>query len=258
MNTMATHRLSVIDSHTGGEPTRIVLAGGPDLGHGPLPERVRLFRDQYDHFRSAVVQEPRGSDVVVGALLVEPVDPSCATGVIFFNNVDYLGMCGHGTIGLIVTLAHLGRITVGVHRIETPVGVVTAELHATGEVSVTNVMSFRRLHDVAVDVPGHGEVRGDVAWGGNWFYLVHNHGLALDTTRIPELTDLAWRIRRAINQAGVSEVDHVELFGPPTDPRAQSRSFVLCPGGRIRSIPVRNGHQRQIGLSGRRGQVGGE
>jgi 4-hydroxyproline epimerase len=252
---MATHRLSVIDSHTGGEPTRIVLAGGPDLGHGPLAERVRLFRDQYDHFRSAVVQEPRGSDVVVGALLVEPVDPSCATGVIYFNNVDYLGMCGHGTIGLIVTLAHLGRITVGVHRIETPVGIVTAELHATGEVSVTNVTSYRRMHDVAVDVPGHGKVRGDVAWGGNWFYLVHNHGLALDAARIPELTDLAWRMRRAINQAGIPEVDHVELFGPPTDPRAHSRSFVLCPGGAYDRSPCGTGTSAKLACLAAEGRL---
>lgn len=246
MNAAATHRLSIIDSHTGGEPTRVVLSGGPDLGTGPLAERVNLFRDQFDHYRSAVVQEPRGSDVVVGALLVEPVDPSCAAGVIFFNNVDYLGMCGHGTIGLIVTLAHLGRIQVGAHRIETPVGVVTAELHATGEVSVTNVTSYRRVHDVSVDVPGHGEVRGDVAWGGNWFFLVQNHGATLDAARIPELTDLAWRMRRAINRQIAPEVDHVELFGPPTDSRAQSRSFVLCPGGAYDRSPCGTGTSAKL------------
>lgn len=246
MNAAATHRLSVIDSHTGGEPTRVVLAGGPDLGTGPLAERVNIFRDRFDRYRSAVVQEPRGSDVVVGALLVEPVDPTCAAGVIFFNNVDYLGMCGHGTIGLIVTLAHLGRIQVGAHRIETPVGVVTAELHATGEVSVTNVTSYRRLHDVAVDVPGHGEVRGDVAWGGNWFFLVQNHGATLDATRIPELTDLAGRMRQAVNRQLAPEVDHVELFGPPVDPRARSRSFVLCPGGAYDRSPCGTGTSAKL------------
>src|SRR4051794_235586 len=128
-------RVGGIDSHTGGEPTRVVISGGPDLGTGPLPERVQTFRGRHDAFRSAVVNEPRGSDVVVGALLVPPTDPTCSAGVIFFNNVGYLGMCGHGTIGLVVTLRHMGRIGAGSHRIETPVGVITATLHEDGEVS---------------------------------------------------------------------------------------------------------------------------
>src|SRR6266550_9334483 len=132
---MAVKQVRVVDSHTAGEPTRVVIDGGPDLGSGSLPERIAAFRAQEDRFRSAIVNEPRGSDVLVGALLVEPVDKSCAAGVIFFNNVGYLGMCGHGTIGLMVTLAHLGTIKAGDHRIETPVGVVTATLHESGEVS---------------------------------------------------------------------------------------------------------------------------
>src|SRR6478736_5881431 len=134
-------KVSIIDSHTGGEPTRIVVAGGPDLGTGPLAARREKFQHEFDIFRSAVANEPRGSDVTVGALLVEPVDKSCVTGVIYFNNVGYLGMCGHGTIGLVVTLAHLGRITPGKHHIETNVGIVTATLHPDGTVSVENVLS---------------------------------------------------------------------------------------------------------------------
>src|SRR5512145_3132427 len=169
------NRITIIDSHTGGEPTRVVVAGGPDLGNGPLAVRREKFQREFDTFRSAVVNEPRGSDVVVGALLVEPVDKSCVAGVIFFNNVGYLGMCGHGTIGLVVTLAHLGRITAGVHLIETPVGTISAELHNDGRVSVTNVPSYRFAANVPVDVPGHGRVHGDIAWGGNWFFLVREH-----------------------------------------------------------------------------------
>ena len=119
-------RISAIDSHTGGEPTRVIIAGGPDLGGGPLSERARHFGERFDLFRSCVINEPRGSDVLVGALLVEPHEPGCSAGVIFFNNVGTLQMCGHGTIGLTVTLAHLGRMAPGEHRIDTPVGIVTA------------------------------------------------------------------------------------------------------------------------------------
>ena len=179
MSSDGVRRMQVIDSHTGGEPTRVVIAGGPDLGTGPLAERVERFRAEFDHFRSAIVNEPRGSDVVVGALLVEPHDTTCWAGVIFFNNVGYLGMCGHGTIGLVVTLAHLGRIGEGEYRIETPVGVVTTALRRDGQVSVQNVASYREAPDVTVQVPGYGPVQGDVAWGGNWFYLVGRHTLSM-------------------------------------------------------------------------------
>src|SRR5262245_17369937 len=173
-------RIQVIDSHTGGEPTRAVISGAPDLGTGPLAERARRFREQFDTFRSAVVNEPRGSDVLVGALLCEPHDPACSTGVIFFNNVGTLGMCGHGTIGLVVTLAHLGRIGPGEVRIDTVGGPVSATLHPDGRVSVRNVPSYRRAAGVTVEVEGYGRVSGDVAWGGNWFFLVGEHREALD------------------------------------------------------------------------------
>ena len=169
-------KVSIIDSHTGGEPTRVVVAGGPDLGGGSVADRLKVFREKHDAFRSAVVNEPRGSDVLVGALLVEPEDESCAAGVIFFNNVGCLGMCGHGTIGLVATLAHMGRIKPGDHRIETNVGTVTARLHADGTVSVTNVPSYRKAKAATVEVPGIGPVSGDLAWSGNWFYLVEKHG----------------------------------------------------------------------------------
>jgi 4-hydroxyproline epimerase len=227
--------IRVIDSHTGGEPTRVVIEGGPELPMSPLPERLAEFRAHHDRFRSAVVNEPRGSDPLVGALLCEPTDPTCAAGVIFFNNVGYLGMCGHGTIGLLATLAFLGRIGPGTHRIETPVGVITARLHESGAVTVRNVPSFRTAAGVAVEVEGYGRMTGDVAWGGNWFFLVNDHGLELTLANLDTLTDLTWKIRRALPLQGVTgrdgqEIDHIELFGPPTIPGAHSKNFVLCPG----------------------------
>jgi 4-hydroxyproline epimerase len=239
-------RLTIIDSHTAGEPTRVIVAGGPDLGKGPLAGRRERFRREFDHYRSAVVSEPRGSEVIVGALLVDPVDAACAAGVIFFNNVGYIGMCGHGTIGLVATLSHLGRIGPGVHRIETPVGTVTATLHENGEVTVENVASWRERKGVTVDVPGHGAVTGDIAWGGNWFFLVEQHGQDLAAAKTEALTEFSWRVRRAVNAQGFPDVDHVELFGPPAAAGAGARNFVLCPGGAYDRSPCGTGTSAKL------------
>ncbi len=241
----------VIDSHTEGEPTRVVISGGPDLGRGSMAERRAAFRERFDPFRSAVVNEPRGSDVLVGALLGEPTDPACVAGVIFFNNVGYLGMCGHGTIGVAATLAHLGRIGPGTHRLETPVGVVSFEYHGGHRVTVENVPSYRHARAVTVDIAGHGPVTGDVAWGGNWFFLVNDHGQELDLRNVEPLTDFTWRIRQALERQGVTgrgggAVDHVELFGPPRDARNHSRNFVLCPGKAYDRSPCGTGTSAKL------------
>ena len=246
MNLPSFLRIAVIDTHTGGEPTRVVTSGGPDLGAGPLPERRERFQREFDRFRSAVVNEPRGSDVMVGALLCAPANPSCAAGVIFFNNVGYLGMCGHGTIGLVVALAHMGRMKPGEHRLETPVGIVTATLHPNGEVSVANVPSYRAQTEFTVEVPGIGAVTGDVAWGGNWFYLVQKSNCDLRLENVDALTDFCWRVRQAVNAQGFPEVDHVELFGPPTVSGAHSRNFVLCPGKAYDRSPCGTGTSAKL------------
>jgi 4-hydroxyproline epimerase len=244
-------RIGVIDSHTGGEPTRVVVAGGPDLGGGGMAERRARFRERHDAFRSAVVNEPRGSDVLVGALLCEPADPGCVAGVIFFNNVGTIGMCGHGTIGVAVTLAHLGRIRPGTHRLETPVGVVSFDYGGGNTVTVENVPSYRHAAGVTVPVDGVGPVTGDVAWGGNWFFLVGGHGQALEPANVGPLTDYAWRVRQALAQYGITgaggeEIDHVELFGPPHDPSAHGRNFVLCPGKAYDRSPCGTGTSARL------------
>ncbi|WP_310390184.1 proline racemase family protein [Roseateles sp.] len=240
-----------IDSHTGGEPTRVLISGGPDLGRGSMAERLTLLREQHDRWRSALVNEPRGSEVLVGALLCEPVDPAHCCGVIFFNNVGFLGMCGHGTIGLIATLAYLGRIVPGEHRIETPVGVVTATLAADGRVSVANVAAYRHAAQVVLAVPGHGLLHGDVAWGGNWFFLCADHGMSLQLDQAEALTDLGWRIRQALRDQGISgaggqEIDHIELTGPAQDPANQGRNFVLCPGKAYDRSPCGTGTSAKL------------
>ena len=247
----AIERVSVIDSHTGGEPTRIVIAGGPDLGRGGAIEQLAVFRERYDYFRSAVVNEPRGSDVLVGALLIEPLDKMCAAGVIFFNNVGYLGMCGHGTMGLLATLAHLNRIEPGTYRIETPAGIVAATLHNENEVSVRNVPAYRHQKDVKIAVEGYGEVVGDVAWGGNWFFLIEDAGPEITLANVDALTDFALCVRRALIKNGVTgasgaEIDHVEISSASPTSNCNSRNFVLCPGGAYDRSPCGTGTSAKL------------
>ena len=244
-------RIQFVDSHTAGEPTRVVVSGAPNLGKGPLRKRLEVFRGEFDWFRSAVVNEPRGSDAVVGALLCEPSDPSCEAGVIFFNNVGYLGMCGHGTIGLVTTLAYLGRITPGRHKIETPPGVVTATLHESGEVTINNVPSYRFKDNVKVKVPKFGTVIGDVAWGGNWFFLVKNNRLELSMNNLEQLIDFTWAVRQALSANGITgrdgaEIDHVEVFEAADRSDADSRNFVLCPGKAYDRSPCGTGTSAKV------------
>jgi 4-hydroxyproline epimerase len=245
-----TTSISAIDSHTAGEPTRVVLAGVPDAlasaRFGTVAERRAIFRERFDHLRSAIVNEPRGSDALVGALVVEPSERDCVAGVIFFNNVGYLNMCGHGTIGLVATLAHIGRIGPGCHRFDTPVGVVLAELLPDGRVALENVACFRTRKDVVLAVPGSGRLRGDVAWGGNWFFLCADHGQEIAISRVRELTDHCLRIREALRERRITgddgtEIDHIELLAPPSGPHADARNFVLCPGGAYDRSPCGTG-----------------
>jgi len=244
-------RIPVIDSHTEGEPTRVIIDGGPDLGPGTLRQRLQRLKERHDWLRTTTVNEPRGADAVVGALLCPPDHPQAATGVIFFNNVGYLNMCVHGTIGVAQTLRQLGRIAAGKHRIDTPVGEVTAELLADGSISVENVPSYRLATRVAIDVDGLGRVLGDIAWGGNWFFLCDDHGLEVHPDNIDALRRVAWAIRRSLSDhqitgADRAEIDHIELFGPPRRTDCQSKNFVLCPGGAHDRSPCGTGTSAKL------------
>ena len=242
-------RINILDSHTGGEPTRLVLGGFPDLGTGSMAQRRALLAEQHDAWRAATVLEPRGNDVIVGALLCTPVDPANTAGVVFFNNTGYLGMCGHATIGLLASLAYLGRIQPGVHGIETPVGTVSATLHGDGSVSVRNVPAYRLHHQLRVAVPGYGDVVGDVAWGGNWFFLVSEPAQRVASDNLVALGAFAEAVRQALQAQGVrgddgGVIDHIELFGD--DPAADSRNFVLCPGGAYDRSPCGTGTSAKL------------
>lgn len=241
-------RIQFIDSHTAGEPTRVILSGFPDLPGDTLAQQREALSRDFVQWRTLVNNEPRGNDVLVSALLVPPKAADCAAGVIFFNNVGPLGMCGHGTIGVVATLAYLGRLGAGEHRIETPVGVVTATLHPDGKVSVKNVPAYRSQKDVRLQVPGVGEVVGDVAYGGNWFFLTNADDVPVNMHELDALTERAWRIRQVLTDAGVTgtggaEIDHIELFAKVD---GVSRSFVLCPGKAYDRSPCGTGTSAKL------------
>lgn len=255
---MTTAGLRVVDSHTAGEPTRVIVAGGPDLGAGSVADQRRRWQEHHDEVRRAVILEPRGSDALVGALLCPSPNGDCATGVIFFNNVGYLGMCGHGAIGVAVTLAYLGRASLGAMQLDTPVGVVGVELNAPNEATVENVESYCWRRDVVVAVDGLGTVRGDIAWGGNWFFLVEDAPVPLDLAHEAVLTRTAKRIKAALASQGVTgadgaEIDHMELCGPPRTKGAHGRNFVLCPGDAYDRSPCGTGTSARLACLAARG-----
>lgn len=243
--------MRVIDSHTEGEPTRVIVDGGPDLGRGSMQERIARFADEFDHIRRMVILEPRGSDALVGALLCQPTRDDCAAGVLFFNNTGYLGMCGHGSIGTAVTLAHLNKITPGISKLETPVGVVSVNLLDKNTVTVENVASYRYKKRVTVTVPELGDVTGDIAWGGNWFFLVKESPFPICLDNERALTDAALKVMQALEQQGItgrdgSTIDHVEYFSDTNTPDANSRNFVLCPGGAYDRSPCGTGTSAKL------------
>ena len=243
--------MRIIDSHTEGEPTRVVLEGGPDLGSGSMSERLERFARDHDDFRRRVILEPRGSDAMVGALLCPPTQDDCATGVIFFNNTGYLGMCGHGSIGVAVTLAYLHRVAPGDLKIETPVGVVDVSLTSSNEATIENVPSYCHRRGVKLQVDELGEVTGDIAWGGNWFFLVEESPCAINLENEAELTVVARSVRAALEDQGITgangaEIDHIEFFTPPQSPEANSRNFVLCPGNAYDRSPCGTGTSAKL------------
>lgn len=252
--------IHVVDSHTEGEPTRVVIDGWPQPRGATMAARSDDVRTRFDHLRRAVVCEPRGHDAIVGALLTPPVNADSTVGVIFFNNGTYLGMCGHGAIGVVRTLQHLGRVQPGTIRLDTPVGTVAAELGEDGSVTIENVPSFCHARNVAVDVPGIGRVVGDVAWGGNWFFITHDCPIAVTPGNARELTRLTQAMQDALNAAGITgangePIDHIEISAPPTRADADCRNFVLCSGGEYDRSPCGTGTSAKLAVLHARNEI---
>jgi 4-hydroxyproline epimerase len=228
--------LAFVDSHTEGEPTRVVYDGLPELGRGPLRERAHALLAA--GLREAIVDEPRGHPALVGALLLPPSDPSNATAaVVFINNVGLLPMCVHASIGIARTLVHLGRMPqtpwAKPVRLETLAGDIEIRLEADHVVAVDNVWAHRLHHDIELE-SSRGLVRADVAWGGNWFLIVEHSPIPVVPERLGELSALALELRSCTEALGLrgddgAAIDHIQLCGPSE--LADSRNFVLCPGG---------------------------
>jgi 4-hydroxyproline epimerase len=252
--------IRVVDSHTEGEPTRVVVEGWPQPRGATMAARLDDVRAHHDHLRTAVVCEPRGHDAIVGALLTPPVTEGAAAGVVFFNNGTYLGMCGHGLIGVVRTLEHLGRLDPGEARFDTPVGTVRAHLGADGTVTVDNVPAYLHARDVALDVAGYGRVVGDVAWGGNWFYITHADAVPVEMPHVDELTVFARAIQDALRAGGITgahggEIDHIEISAPPARPDADCRNYVLCSGGEYDRSPCGTGTSAKMAALHARGEL---
>ncbi|MEC8553437.1 MAG: proline racemase family protein [Planctomycetota bacterium] len=253
--------IQVIDTHTGGEPTRVVIDSPIELSGETLADQRSDFAARYDDYRRAIVCEPRGSDVMVGALLTQPVNPESVAGVIFFNNVGYLGMCGHGTIGLAIALEYQGKITKGKYQLDTPVGTVGFEMLNNNKVAIENVPSYRLHRQIAVTLGGARVVHGDVAWGGNWFFLCDDHGLDIEPGNLEALASLSAEIRKALPEQGITgsnsaEIDHIELMGPPSSQdKADARNYVMCPGAAYDRSPCGTGTSAKIACMAADGQL---
>jgi proline racemase len=155
-------------------------------------------------------------------------------------------MCGHGLIGMLVALQHAGLVKPGLVRVDTPAGYIAAVLGANGEVTFDNVPSYRKHHELELYLPGIGNVPSDIARGGNWYCLIGQHEHTLELANVAQLTGYCTRVRRAVNDSGFPEVDHVELFGPSPTPGVNSRSFVLCPGGAYDRSPCGTGTSAKL------------
>jgi 4-hydroxyproline epimerase len=254
------HRVRVVDSHTEGEPTRVVISGWPQPPGATMAERRDHLRLHCDALRRGVVCEPRGHEAMVGALLTPPVTAGAAAGVIFFNNVGYLGMCGHGLMGVVRTLAHLGQAAAGTVVLDTPVGTVAAELHDDGAVTIRNVPAYCHAQDVTLDVPGAGTITGDIAWGGNWFFITHLPAPPLEMLHLGELLRVSRAIMLALRDAGVrgadgAEIDHVELAAPGDGATHDAVNFVLCPGGEYDRSPCGTGTSAKLATLHARGTL---
>lgn len=241
-------RIRVVDSHTGGEPTRVIVGGAPDLGGGDIREKRDRFSAEFDWLRTAVVNEPRGSDIWVGALLLEPSSPDFDFGVIFFNNAGMLNMCGHGTIGLAETLRKLNITDKKELIFETVAGPVKAKFVDESWVQIENVPAYVLHESIEVRLDSGQTVTGDIAWGGNWFFICENHGLALDLSNVDDLTNFAWEIRGKVNLLPIETadlVDHIELVGESKN-GANAKNFVLCPGKAYDRSPCGTGTSAKL------------
>jgi len=229
---------TVIDSHTAGHPTRIVVGGLPKVRGGSVAQKRDYIKSKMDYIRTLLCNEPRGHSCMYGAFLVEPSSEDADFGVIFFSTASYDDMCGHGTIGVATVLTEMNMVrreepTTEV-TFETPAGLVRVETKVVGgkvkSVSFVNVPAFLYKKDISIDVPGYGEVKGDVAFGGNWFFYVNAKeiGVRVRSENVDALARAGIAIKNEFNK----EFDLVH----PTNPNISRKLLATS----IIDIPVKN------------------
>lgn len=267
--------LQAVDSHTAGEPTRIVTGGLPPVAGATMAERRAALQRDHDELRRALVLEPRGHDAIVLALLQPPCAPGAHLGVVFANDVGYLGMCGHGAIGVATVAVATGMVPavepVTEVVLDTPAGVVPCRVAVVGgrprSVTITNVPSFLFRQRVVVPVHGFGKVAADVAWGGNWFAFVEADqlGLVVERSHVPVLLQAAVAIREALVREGVrgrhpehaaeAIIDHVKLFAPLDGAEPGARALTLCPGAAWDRSPCGTGTSAKLAVLHAKGEL---
>jgi proline racemase len=268
--------LQAVDSHTAGEPTRIVTGGLPPVAGATMAEKRAALRIRHDALRRALVHEPRGHDAIVVAYLVPPCHPDAHAGVVFCNDVGYLGMCGHGAIGVATVLVGMGMVPAQEPEtrvvLDTPAGLVPCRVAVSNgrarAVTITNVPSFQFRQRAIAAVPGFGKVAADIAWGGNWFAFVEaaQLGLHVDKAHLPQLLPAAIAVREALAANGVRGVhpesgeeqlvDHVKLFDALEGPTPGARAMTLCPGTAYDRSPCGTGTSAKLAVLHSKGELG--
>ena len=268
-------QITTIDAHTAGEPLRVLVDGFPNLPGDTILAKRRYAREKLDHLRRALMWEPRGHADMYGCIVTEPVTPDGTLGVLFLHNEGFSTMCGHGVIGLAVVALDTGMITVSgepaVIKMDTPAGRVTA--YATRDrgrvthVFFHNVPSYVFALDQVVDVPGVGQVRYDVAFGGAYYAFVRADevGVGLDVADARALIDLGMRIKRAVMASlpltHPTDPDLAFLYGTifvgaAADPAHHSRNVCIFADGELDRSPTGTGVSARAALHFARGEIG--
>jgi 4-hydroxyproline epimerase len=240
------HSVRVIDSHTEGEPTRLVVEGLPEPAGNTVQDRVAAIERDFEALYRPLLLEPRAYEAMVGAWMGSPTAEGCIADVVYFNPAGVLGMCGHGTIGVAATLAQTGKLSPGDYRFNTPAGIVGVKIVDPATVQIENIPSYRIAASARLEVEGYGGVVGDVAYGGNHFFLVKNSPIPVISDRMDELGSFTKAVMAAARAQGYPDVNHVEVFGPPEREDADSKNYVLCPGGEYDRSPCGTGTSAKL------------
>ncbi|MCX7884843.1 MAG: proline racemase [Caloramator sp.] len=270
----AIRTINAVDSHTMGEPTRIVIGGVPVIPGKTMPEKKAYLEKNLDHIRTAIMHEPRGHKDMFGSIITQPTKEEADLGIIFMDGGGYLNMCGHGSIGALTVAVELGMVPVKEPYtdvvLEAPAGLVKGKVKVEDgkakEVSIVNVPSFLYKQDVEVDVPEVGKLTIDISFGGSFFALVKSSDIAIDicTSNAQKLCDVGMKILKAVNEQvkvqhpvleHIKSVDLVEIYGPAKNPKATLQNVVVFGQGQVDRSPCGTGTSAKLATLYAKGQL---